>query len=108
VVFRASSVAEQRRMGETSHHPRWSLAYKFQGDSGTTDLLDVLWSVSRTGTITPVAILEPIELSGAKIGRASLHNLGLFEQLSLREGDQVEVTRRGGVIPNVERVVVPG
>ena len=108
VVFRASRVAEQRRMGETSHHPRWSIAYKFQGDSGTTDLLDVLWSVSRTGTITPVAILEPIELSGAKIGRASLHNLGLFEQLGLREGDRVEVTRRGGVIPNVERVVTPG
>ena len=108
VVYRASSVAEQQRLGETSHHPRWSIAYKFQGDSGVTDLLDVLWSVSRTGTITPVAMLKGIELSGAVIGRASLHNLGRFEQLGLSEGSTVEVTRRGGVIPNVERVVEAG
>src|SRR5690606_15331041 len=65
VVYRAAAVGEQQRLGETSHHPRWSIAYKFQGDTGTTTLEDVLWSVSRTGTITPVAIFKPIELSGA-------------------------------------------
>ncbi len=108
VVYRAASVDEQRRLGETGHHPRWSIAFKFQGDSGTTRLQDVLWSVSRTGTITPVAMLEPIELSGAMIGRASLHNLSRFEDLGLTKGALVEVTRRGGVIPNVERVVEPG
>ena len=108
VVYRTSLASEQARMGETGHHPRWSIAYKFQGDSGITALRDVLWSVSRTGTITPVAMLEPISLSGAMIGRASLHNLGLFQELQLNRGCTVEVTRRGGVIPNVERKVEEG
>lgn len=108
VVYRTSSCKEQRRMGLTGHHPRYAIAYKFQGDSGVTDLLDVLWSVSRTGVITPVALLEPVELSGARIGRASLHNLNIFEALGLTHSCRVEVTRRGGVIPNVERVVESG
>jgi DNA ligase (NAD+) len=108
VVYRASSVKEQQRLGLTGHHPRYALAYKFQGDSGHTALLDVLWSVSRTGVITPVAILEPVELSGAMIGRASLHNLSIFTALGLTRGCRVEVTRRGGVIPNVERVIEAG
>lgn len=108
VVYRASSVAEQRRLGATAHHPRWSIAYKFQGDTGQTTLREVLWSVSRTGRITPVAMLEPIELSGAMIGRASLHNLSRFRDLGLTHGCTVEVTRRGGVIPMVERVLADG
>ncbi len=108
VVYRASSVSEQIRMGETGHHPRYAIAYKFQGDAGVTDLKGIEWSVSRTGIITPVALLEPIELSGAMIGRASLHNLNIFEALGLTIGCKVEVTRRGGVIPNVERVTEAG
>lgn len=108
VVYRASSIREQQRLGLTGHHPRYAIAYKFQGDSGVTDLLDVFWSVSRTGVVTPVALLDPVELSGAKIGRASLHNLNIFETLGLTHGCRVEVTRRGGVIPNVERVVEAG
>ena len=103
VVYRTSSVKEQQRLGLTGHHPRYAIAYKFQGDSGVTDLLDVLWSVSRTGVITPVALLEPVELSGAMIGRASLHNLNIFEALGVTHGCRVEVTRRGGVIPHVGR-----
>lgn len=108
VVYRTSSLKEQARLGLTGHHPRYAIAYKFQGDSGVTDLLDVLWSVSRTGVITPVALLEPVELSGAMIGRASLHNLNIFEALGVTHGCRVEVTRRGGVIPNVERVIEAG
>ena len=108
VVYRTASVKEQNRLGLTGHHPRYAIAYKFQGDSGHTGLLDVLWSVSRTGVITPVAILEPVELSGAMIGRASLHNLNIFEALGLTQDCRVEVTRRGGVIPNVERVIEAG
>ncbi len=108
VVYRTSSLREQARLGLTGHHPRYAIAYKFQGDSGVTELLDVLWSVSRTGLITPVALLEPVELSGAMIGRASLHNLNIFEALGLSHGCRVEVTRRGGVIPNVERVIEAG
>ncbi|MCB9569436.1 MAG: NAD-dependent DNA ligase LigA [Myxococcales bacterium] len=108
VVYRAALTSEQRRMGETGHHPRYAIAYKFQGDAGHTDLVDVLWSVSRTGTITPVAILDPIELSGAMIGRASLHNVSRFEELGLTHNCKVELTRRGGVIPQVESVVEAG
>ena len=105
VVYRASLRREQARLGETGHHPKWAIAYKFQGESGQTVLDDVLWSVSRTGTITPVALLTPITLSGASIGRASLHNLSRFHELQLSRDCTVEVTRRGGVIPMVERVV---
>lgn len=108
VVYRACKVSEHRRLGLTGHHPRFAIAYKFQGDAGHTDLLDVLWSVSRTGLVTPVAVLDPIELSGAMIGRASLHNLNRFEELGLTQGCKVEVTRRGGVIPQVEGVVEAG
>lgn len=108
VVYRAGDVGEQQRLGETGHHPRWSIAYKFQGDTGTTTLEDVLWSVSRTGTITPVALFRPIELSGAMIGRAGLHNLNRFEELALTHDASIEVTRRGGVIPHVERKLADG
>ncbi len=108
VVYRAASIEEQARLGFTAHHPRWSIAFKFQGDTGTTTLDEVLWSVSRTGTITPVALFKPIELSGAMIGRAGLFNLNRFEELDLSEGATIEVTRRGGVIPHVERKIADG
>ncbi len=104
VVLRADRVDEQARMGSTEHHPRFAIAFKFQGETGQTHLQDVTWSVSRSGTITPVAIVAPVTLSGATISRASLANLSRFRELALRPGDLVEVTRRGGVIPYVERV----
>jgi DNA ligase (NAD+) len=108
IVFRTDLVREQERLGSTAHHPRYAIALKFQGDTGETILKGVEWGVSRTGTITPMAILEPIELSGAMIGRAGLHNLTRFRALGLTEGARVEVTRRGGVIPYIERVIEPG
>ncbi len=108
VVFKADDVAEQERLGNTAHHPRSAIAYKFQGDSGTTTLLDVEWSVSRTGAITPVAIVEPIELSGATVRRASLHNLAILKELGITTGAEVVMMRRGGVIPHVESVVRKG
>jgi DNA ligase (NAD+) len=108
VVYRAASVREQIRLGTTAHHPRSAIAYKFQGDTGETRLLDVMWSVSRTGTITPTAVLDPIELSGAMISKAGLHNLSRFRDLGVTKGALLEVTRRGGVIPHVERVVADG
>jgi len=96
------------RLGETGHHPRWSLAFKFQGDDGETHLRDVEWSVSRSGRITPVALLEPVLLSGAEIRRASLHNLTQFKRHGFTRGARVLVSRRGGVIPMVERVLEGG
>ncbi len=108
VVFKANELAEQRRLGETSHHPRHSLAYKFQGDSGISTLREVEWSVARSGAITPVAIVDPVGLSGVSVSRASLHNVAFIAKLGLTIGAKVTLVRRGGVIPNVEGVVEPG
>lgn len=109
VVFRANSCSEQERMGHTAHHPRYAIAYKFQGDTGTSTLVEVEWSVSRTGAINPVALVEPVTLSGASVTRASLHNLGIMAKLGgdqgLRLGSRVLMMRRGGVIPHVEQVL---
>lgn len=105
VVFRADSIAEQNRLGETAHHPRFAIAYKFQGESAQTHLVAVEWSVARTGVITPVAIVKPVFVSGATVTRASLHNLGLFRKHHLSQNALVEIVRRGGVIPHVERVL---
>ncbi|MCC6647385.1 MAG: NAD-dependent DNA ligase LigA [Polyangiaceae bacterium] len=108
VVMKADRVDEQRRLGSTSHHPRFALAYKFQGDTGTSRLRAVEWSVSRTGAVTPIALVDPVALSGVMVSRASLHHPGYVAKLGLSLGAEVELTRRGGVIPNVERVTSPG
>ncbi|PID38153.1 MAG: hypothetical protein CSA65_08690 [Proteobacteria bacterium] len=108
VVFKVDSLEEQARLGLTAHHPRYAIAYKFQGDSGTTRLNAIEWSVARSGAITPVALIEPVDLSGAMIGRASLHHAGFIDKLGLTLGAEVVVTRRGGVIPNLEFVQTPG
>ncbi|MFU8806162.1 MAG: NAD-dependent DNA ligase LigA, partial [Bradymonadaceae bacterium] len=112
VVFKAEFVSEQQRLGHTSHHPRFAIAYKFQGDFGESVLREVHWSVSRTGAINPVGIVDPVSLSGAVVTRASLHNLSIMEHLGgedgLRLGSRVIMMRRGGVIPNLEKVIEPG
>ncbi|MCO4763268.1 MAG: NAD-dependent DNA ligase LigA [Myxococcales bacterium] len=102
VVYKMDDIAAQKRLGSTAHHPRWAIAYKFQGDSGDSELIEVQWSLARTGTITPVAIVKPVLLSGAMVSRATLHNLSNVERLALHVGDRLQLTRRGGVIPHVE------
>ncbi len=106
IVVELDDVSAAQRLGTTAHHPRWAVAWKFAADAGLTALVDVEWSVARTGTITPVALTEPVLLSGATVTRATLHNVSNLKRLALRRGDQVEVVRRGGVIPHLERVVV--
>lgn len=108
VVYKANLVSEQERLAFTAHHPRYAIAYKFQGDTGTTVLHQVEWSVSRTGTITPIGIVEPVELSGAMVSRVSLHNLGLMQKLGLHKGSKVLMVRSGGVIPKLESVIEAG
>lgn len=105
VVFRANDLKEQVRLGLTAHHPRYAIAYKFQSETAATNLLEIQWSVSRTGVITPVAIFKPVHLSGAQITRASLHNLRIFKEFGLKTTSLIEINRRGGVIPYVERVL---
>lgn len=104
VVFQADDLSEQQRLGSTAHHPRYSIAYKYQGDSGVTTLKDVEWNVARSGVITPIGIVEPVELSGAMVSRVSLHNYGLMSEKKLRKGAKVIMVRRGGVIPYLESV----
>lgn len=112
VVYKADSIEEQERMGHTSHHPRFAIAYKFQGDSGQSVLREVHWSISRTGAINPVGIVDPVDLSGATVTRCSLHNLSIMEKLGGEHGltlnSEVLMIRRGGVIPHLERVLEPG
>lgn len=86
-------------LGETSHHPRYKIAYKFQGDTKITTINEIEWGVSRNGTLTPVALVEPTELSGAVIGRVTLHNFGLVKNFELKTGDKIEIIRSGEVIP---------
>jgi len=105
VVYKANIVSEQERLGVTAHHPRYAIAYKYQGESGVTKLVDVEWSVARNGVITPVAVVEPVELSGVTVTHASLHNVGILKKLGVSSGAKVLMMRRGGVIPNVESVV---
>lgn len=108
VVYKVNGVAQQAQMGATAHHPRYALAYKFQGESGVSTLEEVEWSVSRTGAITPIAIITPISLSGAMVSRCSLHNLSIMEKLGATIGAKVVAMRRGGVIPHIESVAEAG
>jgi len=105
VCFRADKLEVQRDLGATSHHPRHSIAYKLQSESGVSRVDHIDWSVSRTGTVTPVAVIDPIQLSGAMITNVSLHNLNIARELGVGSGCTVRLTRRGGVIPQIEQVV---
>lgn len=96
-------------LGATSHHPRWAIALKFPAQPAQSVLRSVVWQVSRSGTITPVGLVDPVKLSGAVVSRVTLHNLRQMRELGATRKDAVvEMTRRGGVIPHVERVIEPG
>ena len=108
IVIKLNDFQRRTSLGATDHHPRWAMAYKFQGQSGKTVIRHVLWQVSRRGVITPVACVDPVELSGVTVTRATLHNLSQMEGLGLAIEDEVLMTRRGGVIPHVESVTAEG
>ncbi|MDO9181634.1 MAG: BRCT domain-containing protein, partial [Bacteriovorax sp.] len=105
VVFTYNQMSHHEEMGETSHHPRYKMAFKFQGESKKTILKDIVWSVSRNGILTPVGEIEPVELSGAMISRVTLHNYGMVLQYNLKSGDEIEIIRSGEVIPKFLSVV---
>lgn len=105
LVFTFNKMALHEELGETSHHPRYKIAFKFQGESKTTVLKDILWNVSRNGILTPVGDIEPVELSGAMISRVTLHNYGMVLQYNLKAGDVIEIIRSGEVIPKFLSVV---
>jgi DNA ligase (NAD+) len=101
MVIKVNSFAMQDRMGMTSHHPRWAIAYKFKARQGTTKLIGVEFQVGRTGAVTPVAKLEPVGIGGVTVSSISVHNEEYIKEKDLRIGDAVLVERAGDVIPQI-------
>ncbi|ETO91134.1 MAG: DNA ligase, NAD-dependent [Candidatus Xenolissoclinum pacificiensis L6] len=104
VVYKINNLSLQKRLDSTNHHPRWAIAHKFKSPETITVVNDVEFSVSRTGKITPVAILEPVNLGGIVISRASLYNLDEIQRLQIGIGDEVIIKRAGEVIPKIVSV----
>jgi len=108
VVIKLDHLAAREEMGSTSHHPRWAYAFKFPPRKEVTRVLAIIPSVGRTGVVTPVAMLRPVELSGVTVSRATLHNREEVARKDIREGDRVRIQRAGDVIPQVlERIEEP-
>ena len=105
MVVKVNELALQRELGEKTRTPRWAIAWKFPPRQAVTILEDIQLQVGRTGAITPVAHLQPVEVSGVTVSRASLHNWDEIDRLDARIGDQVVVERAGDVIPDVVRVL---
>ena len=105
VVVKIDELALQKRLGYTSKSPKWAVAYKFKPEEKETRLLDVQYQVGRTGAITPVAILEPVYISGSTVSRATLHNSDEIKRLDLHLGDTVRIIKSGEIIPKVLNVV---
>ncbi|MBR3443048.1 MAG: NAD-dependent DNA ligase LigA [Bacteroidaceae bacterium] len=106
IVLKVNSLRQQRHLGYTAKSPRWAIAYKFQAERVATKLLEVTYQVGRTGAITPVANMEPVQLAGTTVRRASLHNADIIAQLGLHLGDTVYVEKGGEIIPKVVGVDV--
>ena len=104
-VFRVDNYAAFYKMGYTAHHPRGAFALKEQKDGVITELLDVVWQVGKSGVVSPVAILEPVEVGDALVSRATLHNIEYIRSLNLAIGCSVEVIRSGEIIPRIVRRV---
>lgn len=101
VVVKVNDFHQQDELGYTAKSPRWAIAYKFKAEQVSTRLNEITYQVGRTGAITPVANLEPVELAGTTVKRASLHNADQIEKLDIREGDTVFVEKGGEIIPKI-------
>jgi DNA ligase (NAD+) len=105
-VVKVDSLEHQRHLGSTSHHPRWAIAFKFAARQATTTVLEIDVNVGKTGALTPVAKLEPVELAGVTIRNVSLHNEDEVHRKDIRVGDTVLIERAGDVIPYVVQVIM--
>ena len=106
IVIKVNSLAQQRSLGYTAKVPRWAIAYKFQAEKAVTRLNEITYQVGRTGTVTPVANFEPVQLSGTMVKRATLHNADFMDNLDLHIGDMVFVEKGGEIIPKITAVDV--
>lgn len=101
MVLKINDLAQREKLGATSKSPRWAIAYKFQAERALTEVKDIIVQVGRTGTITPVAMLKPVHLSGTTVSRATLHNFDEIGRLDVKIGDFVYVEKSGEIIPKV-------
>ena len=101
VVLKVNSLAQQRSLGMTAKSPRWAIAYKFQAEQAETTLRQVVFQVGRTGAVTPVANMDPVQLAGTQVRRATLHNADVMASLDLHVGDRVLVEKGGEIIPKI-------
>lgn len=101
MVIKVNDIALQEKMGMTSHHPRWAIAYKFKARQATTELLGIEFQVGRTGAVTPVAKLKPVAIGGVTVSSISVHNEDYIKEKDLRIGDAVLIERAGDVIPQI-------
>jgi DNA ligase (NAD+) len=108
VVIKLDNLDERADLGATSHHPRWALAFKFESRKEVTRVDRIAIQVGRTGVLTPVALLRPVEVGGVTVSRATLHNREELKRKDIREGDLVRVQRAGDVIPQVVEVLEDG
>ena len=108
VVIKVNNIQHQEELGYTAKSPRWAMAYKFKAEQVTTKLNSISYQVGRTGAITPVANLEPVQLAGTIVKRASLHNADQIEKLDIRIGDDVFVEKGGEIIPKIIAVAKRG
>lgn len=104
IVIKVNSLIQQKNLGFTAKSPRWAIAYKFQAEKAVTRLNSVSYQVGRTGAVTPVANLDPVQLSGTTVKRASLHNADIIASLDLHIGDMVYVEKGGEIIPKITAV----
>lgn len=105
VVIKVNQKKYQHALGFTGKAPRWAIAYKFPAEQGTTKVREVNWGVGRTGAITPVAVMDPVQLAGTTVTHATLHNWDEIERLGVKIGDSVVVEKAGDIIPKIIRVL---
>lgn len=107
IVLKVNSLAQQRSLGMTAKSPRWAIAYKFKAEQEETILRQVVFQVGRTGAVTPVANMDPVQLAGTQVRRATLHNADVMAQLHLHVGDHVLVEKGGEIIPKIVDNITP-
>jgi len=107
-VFSCDDLKLHKELGNTSHHPRFKMSFKWQGETAQSKVLEIIWATSRLGIVTPVAVIEPVSLSGATITHVTLHNAAHVRLYDLKKGDVIELVRSGEVIPKYLETVKHG
>ena len=106
IVLKVNSLATQQKLGNTVKVPRWEIAYKFPPEEVQTKIRDIIWTVGRTGVVTPTVIMDPVQLAGTTVSKATLHNADMIKQKDIRLGDTVLIHKAGDIIPEVSQVIL--